>query len=200
MLCGSDGVIYNRELYSGSVDIDPTLTDVGVSGNVVMRLSKIVPRNYYYKIYFDNWFNSPKLQVELFKLDILSLGTVRSDRLGGYTFSTDKEMAKKGSLEERKTNIDGIELTSVKWYDNKPVHLLNTFVGANPVREVKRWDIKAISKIDVPCPKAVELYNQFMGGVDLVDTLIALYRTTIRSKKWYHKIYFHLMDVCVVNA
>lgn len=39
-----------------------------------------------------------------------------------------------------------------------------------------------------------------MGGVDLVDLLIALYRIKIRSKKWHHRIIFHLLDLTVVNA
>jgi len=49
-------------------------------------------------------------------------------------------------------------------------------------------------------PNIVKIYNQHMGGVDLVDSLIALYRIKIRSKKWYHRIMFHLLDLTVVNA
>jgi hypothetical protein len=39
-----------------------------------------------------------------------------------------------------------------------------------------------------------------MGGVDLVDSVMALYRTTVRSKKYYHKIFFHLLVLMYVNA
>jgi hypothetical protein len=39
-----------------------------------------------------------------------------------------------------------------------------------------------------------------MGDVDLMDSLIALYRINIRSKKWYHRIFFHFLDVAVVNS
>ncbi|CAM1303566.1 Uncharacterised protein r2_g1334 [Pycnogonum litorale] len=39
-----------------------------------------------------------------------------------------------------------------------------------------------------------------MGGVDLLNSLIALYRTPVRSKKWYHRIFFHLIDTVVVNC
>lgn len=202
VLCGSDGIVYNWELYSGAVDHDPDLPDVGISGNVVLRLAKIVPRNDYHKIYFDNWFNGLQLQIELQKIGILSLGTVRPNRLEGCSFTDDKEMRKKGRgyVEERKAVVEGVELLAIKWYDNKPVTLLSSFVGAYPTTQVKRWDSKSKAKVDVDCPSAVTVYNQFMGGVDLVDSLVALYRTTIRSKKWYHKIYFHLMDLCVVNS
>ena len=39
-----------------------------------------------------------------------------------------------------------------------------------------------------------------MGGFDLADMLISLYRTQITTKKrWYLKIIFHLVDICKVN-
>ncbi|CAM4627640.1 unnamed protein product [Leuciscus chuanchicus] len=39
-----------------------------------------------------------------------------------------------------------------------------------------------------------------MGGVDLLDSLIAQYRTKIRSRKWYLRLFFHMMDVAMVEA
>ena len=39
-----------------------------------------------------------------------------------------------------------------------------------------------------------------MGGVDLADMLIALYRTTIKSKRWYLKVLFHCVDIAKINA
>ncbi|KAK9720867.1 Transposase IS4 [Popillia japonica] len=55
VLCGSDDIVDNWELYTGAIDRDPDLPDGGVRGNVVLRLLKIVPpRNLYHKIYFDN--------------------------------------------------------------------------------------------------------------------------------------------------
>ena len=39
-----------------------------------------------------------------------------------------------------------------------------------------------------------------MGGVDLLDSLIGLHRIKLRSKKYYHKIFFHLIDLTVVTA
>jgi len=47
---------------------------------------------------------------------------------------------------------------------------------------------------------AIIIYNKFMGGMDLMDSLTALYRINIRPKKWYHCIFFHFLDVAVVNS
>jgi hypothetical protein len=54
VLCDSHGIVHNFELYTGKTKHDPTLPDVGVSGNVVLCLSKIIPQNMYHKLYFDN--------------------------------------------------------------------------------------------------------------------------------------------------
>ena len=39
-----------------------------------------------------------------------------------------------------------------------------------------------------------------MRGVDLLDSLNGLYRNKLRSKKWYFRIFTHLVDMTVVCA
>lgn len=39
-----------------------------------------------------------------------------------------------------------------------------------------------------------------MGGVDLLDSLIALYHNKVRSKKWYHQLVFHFLDMIIVTT
>ena len=39
-----------------------------------------------------------------------------------------------------------------------------------------------------------------MGGVDLVDMLVALYRAEIMTKRWYLILIFHAIDIAKVNA
>ena len=60
--------------------------------------------------------------------------------------------------------------------------------------------IKKVSKyVNVSCPSIVTTQNQFMGGFDLLDGLLSLYRIHIRSKKWYHKLLYHFFDIAVVQ-
>nr|XP_033947791.1 piggyBac transposable element-derived protein 2-like [Pseudochaenichthys georgianus] len=105
----------------------------------------------------------------------------------------------RGTFEEKATSYDGVQLRAVKWHDNRAVHLLSTFASANPTISVQRWDKKKKETVQVTCPSVVHVYNKSMGGVDILDSLIALYRTKIRSRKWYHKIVFHMMDFTLVN-
>ncbi|KAK9717870.1 Transposase IS4 [Popillia japonica] len=146
-------------MYTGATQPDPGLPDVGASGNIVLKLAKIIPQNMFYKIYYDNWFNSIYLQVALEKRGIQSIGTIRPNRLQGCNFISDKEMSRKGqgTFAAQRTTLDGVKLICVKWFDNTTVHTLSTFAGAHPVKNVKRWNSKTKSRIDVPCPSSTGL-------------------------------------------
>ena len=39
-----------------------------------------------------------------------------------------------------------------------------------------------------------------MGGIGLADMLISLYRTTVRTKRWYLKVLFHCVDTSKVKV
>ncbi|XP_037521099.1 uncharacterized protein LOC119397791 [Rhipicephalus sanguineus] len=39
-----------------------------------------------------------------------------------------------------------------------------------------------------------------MGGVDLLDSLISLYRPYLRSKRYYFRVFVHILDLTAVNA
>lgn len=88
----------------------------------------------------------------------------------------------------------------VTWYDNRVVNLASTYVGSKPSSEVQRYNKKEKIYQTIPCPKAVMTYNRHMGGVDLLDALLGYYRIQIRSKKFYHRIFFQMIDMTVVNA
>nr|XP_027230473.1 piggyBac transposable element-derived protein 4-like [Penaeus vannamei] len=49
-------------------------------------------------------------------------------------------------------------------------------------------------------PQAVVDYNVGKKGVDLADQLAASYSTTRRTNKWYQNVFYHLLDMAVVNA
>ena len=66
---------------------------------------------------------------------------------------------------------------------------------------VKRRKAGSAEKIDVKCPKMVEKYNKFMGGVDLMDQMKTSYQYDRKStKKFYLRLFFDLLDIAVNNA
>ena len=55
------------------------------------------------------------------------------------------------------------------------------------------------SRIPVPCPQSIILYNTYMGGVDRGDQLRGYYRCHTRSRKFYKYIFYFLLDVAITN-
>jgi hypothetical protein len=106
----------------------------------------------------------------------------------------------KGLFEEYTSNVDGVTMTAVKWHNNKAVHLLNTFISVYPTANVQHWEKFRKERINIRCPSVIVQDKKFMGGVNLLDSLITLYRILIRSRKWYHWIVFHLLDMTIVNG
>mgnify|MGYP006372858261 CR=1 FL=1 len=43
-------------------------------------------------------------------------------------------------------------------------------------------------------------YNKYMGGVNESNQLISYYKCNITSKKWWKRVFFHMVDVTLVNA
>ncbi|KAF2898614.1 hypothetical protein ILUMI_07560 [Ignelater luminosus] len=95
---------------------------------------------------------------------------------------------------------DNVEVSNVSWKDNKIVNLLSSFVGKEPQIIVRRYDQKLKNHLDVSCPQIVAVYNKHMGGVDLLDSPIRRHRIKLQSKKWYFRIFYHLIDLAVINA
>ena len=56
------------------------------------------------------------------------------------------------------------------------------------------------SKISVKCPLVTKEYTRRMGGVDRFDQLKSTYTVGRRSKKWWLRIFYFLMDASITNA
>ena len=56
LLCDSEGIAHNFEMYTGKEVHDLSLPDISVSSNVVLRLASVIPRNKFHKLYFYNWY------------------------------------------------------------------------------------------------------------------------------------------------
>jgi hypothetical protein len=88
-------IIHDLEIYGGKGTIKST-SNLGLSGDIVLRLSDIIPKHKNYKPSFDNWFTSYNLMLNLKNLGILSVGSVRSNRIAGYQFENDIHLKKVG--------------------------------------------------------------------------------------------------------
>ena len=193
--CSSkSGYLYQMDIYLGRKQTPEF--NLGLGEEVVLQLTKDLERSFC-TVYFDNFFNSPKLIEKLFQKGIYGIGTVRANRKQMPKMIDDKQM-KRGDCEF----LFSGNTMACKWMDNRSVLLLlSTLEGMNDILSVQRREKGSKTKSSVPCPKVVKLYNSGMVGVDLVDLRTAAYLLDRKSSvRFYLRIFFDLMDIACVNS
>nr|XP_022901407.1 piggyBac transposable element-derived protein 4-like [Onthophagus taurus] len=119
-------------------------------------------------------------------------GTLRSNRKDMPPEITKKKIKKGETIAYRR-----LKEMVMKWHDKKIIHLLST-VHNPEMAETNKKDKegKFIKK-----PKLVVDYNNTMGGIDRLDQHLHDYAITRkRGKKFYKKIFMHLLDLTVFNS
>ena len=191
-----DGYLYNFEIYQGknqerSRNIPKYF---GLGNSVVHQLTERLSGKYH-EVYVDNFYTSVPLMEYLLSHKILCCGTLRlNKKYLPKNLATDKDL-KRGDYDYR-ISKDGIAV--YKWRNNRPVHMISNFHGIEKTYVNRRN--KDVSVTDVPRPEAIKDYNSYMRGVDKADMYCGLYGTSRKSKKWWHRILFGLIDRSICNA
>ena len=140
----------------------------------------------WHRLFVDNFYTSPLLFHDLHDLQISACGTVRSNRRG---LPSCAQKLNCGEVEFKKSR----ELTFVHWKDKRDVFCLSTFHATQmePIVTRRRQE-------DVERPVIITDYNKYMGGVDLMDQMIAYYSAGRKTIKWYK--FWRVMDMAFINA
>lgn len=179
------------QIYTGKV----ATTEKHLGTRVVKDLTKNIVGDYH-KVYFDNYFTSMPLMNDLKQSKIYACGTVRKDRKGlPSNFKSDKVM-ERGDADWRMID-EGI--VSMKWMDKKGIYFLSNFHDPEQTTSVQRRKKDGTSE-EILCPELVKDYNQNMGHVDKADMLKSFYEIDRKSKRWWLRIFWHFVDVTIVNA
>lgn len=194
---GASGFVYDFEVYTGSKNEIPS--ECGVSGDHVLRLCESLPTGIPFKIFADNYFVSLPLITKLKEKGFHFTGTFRLNRIP-INFESDKTLKAQGrGSSDFRVNEDG-DVIAVKWYDNRSVHLISTYAGVEKPSQIQRYDRKSKEYVSIACPEIVTQYNSFMGGIDLMDSLVSLYKYKFRSIRWPMFIWHHMTHLALVNS
>ncbi|KAB0790775.1 hypothetical protein PPYR_15415 [Photinus pyralis] len=198
---GVSGYMYRFEVYQGAGGGREAISDFGACGDVILRLSDDIQHKNH-KLFFDNLFCSVPLLQELKQRKIWATGTLRGNRLSGAgeCLMSEKDMKKQGRGTSSVVSTESGDITITKWMDSNAIHIGSTCAGVEPQSSVKRWSKPNKTTIEVNRPFSVKYYNKNMGGVDLLDQLLALYPLRRRNKRWYIRIFMHFLDVAVINS
>ena len=196
-LCSNDGFPYNLILYKGKETPDKT----PLGQRVVYNLLQVVKDNSViqaHEFFFDNFFTSYQLLCSLANDGIRATGTIRENGTNGATklMSSNAELKKKGrgSFEYRSDGTVYI----CKWNDNAIVGSASNYETHEPLHKCKRR-VKSV-RLKINQLHLISSYNKGMGGVDLMDRLLAAYRPSIRGKKWYWPLFTNLINITVVAS
>jgi hypothetical protein len=151
-------------------------------------------------VFFDNYFTSLDLMVHLRELGIHTTGTIRQNRMKGCPLKSEKALKQAGRGSSDSCTDMNSSISIVRWLDNGIVNLASTYLSEEPKVTVKRWSRNEKRVIDIGCPRIVQEYNTFMGGVDLSDMLLSLYRIDRRSCKWYVRIIYYFLGIALNNS
>lgn len=205
---GVSGFIYDFLLYGGEDTFrfhtfPENEESLGLGAKVVLALCQSIPNPACSVVYFDNFFTS----LELIKIlrenyGIFSLGTIRGNRIRGAekSLDSDKKLQKKGRGSFSQVVCNENKVCIVKWSDNKCVTVASSYVDSYPLGQINRYNKESKKREPVSCPEIIKHYNAHMGGVDLADMLVALYRTELKGHRWYLPLVSQVIDICVNNA
>lgn len=186
---GLSGMIYDFVMYGGddtfrSHKFNKQESTLGLGAQVVIALCRTIKRKPAV-VCFDNFFSSPEKVFFLREhYGIFSIGTIRSNRMRGAQdlLISEKALKKKERGSYSQVVDKKNKLAVLRWNDNKCVNLISSYTDAEPVQKISRFSKEAKARIDVDCPNIVKQYNKLMGGVDLSDMLIFLYKTPFKSR------------------
>ena len=196
----SNGYTSDFDVYIGK-DAGRDVSGHGLGYDVVMKLIRPL-LNQGYRLFIDNFYTSMQLLQDLWRQGVAGTGTVSENRRGfPRSLRHSKQWAKgkeRGCMRWERTG----PCLALQWIDNKVVSMLSTIDNANDVVQVTR---KAKTdnvwrEVNVVQPVVVQRYNAYMNGVDRSDQMLAYYHCLRKCGKWWKVLFFHLIDIAVVNA
>jgi len=191
--CACCGYLLAFQIYAGK----ESQQERGLAHRVVTDLVVTHFANKNHIVYMDNFFSSLPLFDELLQHGIMACGTYRTNHAGLPHDLTAKDTVKQLARGDVCMRQKG-RTTALVWKDKKPVYVLSN--AHPPTTELVQRKNPDGSKAQVSCPTAVASYNRHMGGVDLLDQLKCYYCYDKKSKRWWMRLFFHLVDIAVVNS
>jgi len=193
MRCDSEtGYVYQFSIYTGRDKSDDAVA--GLGAKVVMQLTNVLQCTGTH-VTFDNYFTSVALLEELLNKNIYATATVRPNRVDLPVLARKKVPMDRGEFKWRSRN----NMNYVQWMDTKAVHVVSTAFDPVVTSDISRRQ-KDGTLTAVVCPSSVVQYTRRMGGVDRFDHRRSSYSVSRRSRKWWMRIFYFILDSCITNA
>ena len=202
LLCeATTGYVINWSLHTGQIKAS---NNESITQKIVLLLCEGLEGENY-NLFMDRFYTGLPLLRDLKEIEINACGTINCNRL-----RLDKDISESiGKLNDREILYftEDSQLLLTIWKDNRNVFLLSNYHEPGEVekeRRIRKKDYKEGTdpkeKQTVNIPANIAEYNDYMRGVDHFDHLSSNYCPDIRSKRWYIKVFYHLLEISVINS
>lgn len=184
-LCTPDGFVLDCLIYSGKGTVD---SEISHSHAIVTKLGeRFLGKGH--TLYLDNYYNSVRLAEYLYDNKTHVVGTLRKNRKGNPKVVVSYKLRKGEIIFRKKKSV-----MVLKWKDKRDVIMITTLHKSISGKTTNKQG-KEKEK-----PTVVIDYNQNMSGVDRSDQMLSYYTTPRKTVRWYLKLFFHYVDICLWNA
>jgi hypothetical protein len=194
--CAVTGYMVNFDIYEGKPQGGQREFSLGES--IVLKLASAF-EHLGYCLFFDRFFTSLPLLDKLLRKKIFGVGTIMPSRkfFPSNKLPLDRDMA----VGESAAAMTESNISVSKWRDRGKKSVCVASNMHNPAKKgfVKRTNTHG-NKVNISCPNAIVDYNKYMGGVDKFDQHMASYNIAWKSRRWWMKIWFYLIDAAIVNS
>ena len=180
-----------NELVQRNATMDPSCS---ITTKTVMGLGLLDSGNLldmHRHVWFDNWFNSVELLLEMLARDTYGAGTVRTNRKDLSKAVVGKHVKLKKS---ETVYCQNGHLLCLRWCDKRPVTMLSTIHEAAEVVTKRKHNGEILFK-----PIIVHCYNNCMNLVNKPDHLLSSY-VVLKGNKWYRKLFLHIFNMILLNS
>lgn len=226
VLCDCEtGFILDFIVYSGTDTDIPKLRPgdpLGLSGQIVKKMMEPYTGSGHV-LFTDNWYTSPYLCEYLHEQRTGMCGTVKAKRKYMPKFHRDdqvllphpsssetpdteddskitahiKRRQKRAKKPRTITRRQTEKILAIKWTDRRDVHLLST-IHEGKIKETDKKHYRTGKPIKKP--DVVIDYIENMRLIDKSDCMLSGVECVRKSTKWYQKLFFHLVDLTMLNA
>ena len=173
---------------------DPKLT---VTENIVKQLMTGY-ENLGHVLYTDSYYTSPNIVRALEKEGIGYVGTVRAGRKNMPPSLHPNNLPLRKGSEPVFARSDNV--VACTWHDTKRVSFVSSVHTNNTVEKRIRSRQHEGGFRSVEKPVIADSYNDYMGGVDIMDQLLGTYCYPHKVSKWYHAVYQRVREVALTNG
>lgn len=144
-----------------------------------------------HNLYIDNLYTSPALAHHLISMGTNVCGKVKESYKGLPRF---RKVLQKGETESKHTG----SVMALRWKGRWDVCMLTTFHNSE-MKAVKARHHKSNAPTMKPVC-LVEYHSNTSTAAEHTDIKFSSLQCVRRSVKWYKKTFFHLMNLCLINA